>query len=151
MLSQASPMDVSISRRTKCHRGRGGFHFLKIGFLPLPRAGWAREAHVLSCWPETSNPTSPGWPRTHLWERLLPRPARLAQLSRADLKYHKEKQRLPQKPETESVHGDPASANRDTFPSCLSASVLWFPISCLSLPPAAHPQSFSRYFSITMC
>lgn len=40
---------------------------------------------MLSCWPETSKPTSHGWRRTCLWERLLPWPARLAQLSRADL------------------------------------------------------------------
>lgn len=70
--------------QTRCHRG--GFHFLKtLDFCHYRGQDGHREAHVLSCWPETSNPTSPGWPRTRLWERLLPRPARLARLSRADL------------------------------------------------------------------
>lgn len=70
--------------KMRCHRG--GFHFLKtLDFCHCPGRDGHREAHVLSCWPKTSNPASSGWPRTHLWEPLLPWPARLAQWSRADL------------------------------------------------------------------
>ena len=65
----------------KCHRG--GFHFLMtLDFCHYPGHIGHRETHVLSCWPETSNPTSPGWPRPRLWELLLPWPGRLAQLWR---------------------------------------------------------------------
>lgn len=95
----------------KCHRDRSGFHFLKtLNICHWPGQDGHREAHLLSCWPETSNPTSPGWPRTHLWKRFLPRPARLAQLSRADLN------KIPQIEIEAPAKGQRQSLCMDTLP-----------------------------------
>lgn len=71
--------------RMKCHRG--GFHFLKtLDSCHYPEQDGHREAHVLSCWPETSHPASPGRPRPICGSESFPGwPERLAQLSRAHL------------------------------------------------------------------